>query len=153
MGEKFDKPEVWLALHSFLVAFVWEMFQMPFYEMGASTAWQVTTRCALASFGDAGVMVFAYSVATLIARNRQWLHHATWKPLMAFLLTGEVITIAVEFVALRVPWGWNYSARMPVLWGIGLIPIAMWLVVPLAALRLAAPRTPKTAGDSASMTG
>ena len=153
MGASLDKPETWLAIHGFLVAFVWEMFQMPFFETANLSVWQVTLRCGLASFGDAGIMVFAYSVATLIARNRQWLHHATWKPFTAFLLTGEVITIAVEIVALRVPWGWNYSARMPVLWDIGLIPIAMWLVVPLAALRLAARSTPKSTGDSASMTG
>lgn len=32
-----DRPETWLAIHGLLLAFLWEMLQMPFYEMGAST--------------------------------------------------------------------------------------------------------------------
>lgn len=136
-----DKPETWLAVHGFLVAFLWEMLQMPFYEMGALTAWQVTTRCALASFGDAGIMIFAYLVASLVANDRYWLRRPKWKPVIAYLVTGEMITIAVEFVALRVPWGWSYSERMPILWEIGLVPVAMWIAVPLVALALAARST------------
>ena len=43
----------------FLIAFVWEMLQLPFYEAGGLTPAQAAYRCGLASFGDAGIMVVA----------------------------------------------------------------------------------------------
>lgn len=132
-----DRPETWLAVHGLLLAFLWEMLQMPFYEMGALTVWQVTIRCGLASIGDAGIMVFAYLIASRTAKDRYWLHGSNWRPLAVFLATGQIVTIAVEVVALRNAWGWSYSERMPVLGEIGLVPALMWIIVPLLALALA----------------
>lgn len=133
-----DRPETWLAIHGFLIAFLWEMLQMPFYSMGDLTTWQVTLRCGLASLGDAGIMVISYLAASLVARDRNWLHRSRRPALFSYLAAGLVITIAIEHVAIRVPWGWSYSERMPEIWGIGLIPILMWIVVPLFSLALSA---------------
>lgn len=132
-----DRPETWLAIHGFLLAFLWEMLQMPFYDMGELSAWQVTVRCGLASFGDAGIMVFGYTVASRFAKDWYWLHRLNWPPMVVFLATGQIVTISIELIALRVPWGWSYSERMPILWEIGLIPVLMWIAVPLLALALA----------------
>lgn len=143
---RLDRPETWLAIHGYLIAFLWEMLQMPFYLMDGLAAWEVTIRCALASFGDAGIMVIAYLFASLILRDRYWLHHRSWRALLLYLATGQIFTIAIEIVAIRIPWGWEYSDRMPEIWGVGLVPVAMWIIVPLLALALAA-RTAKDAGD------
>lgn len=135
---KLDRPETWLAIHGYLIAFLWEMLQMPFYAMGELSAWQITVNCSLASFGDAGIMVFAYLIASWAGNDRYWLRSLKLRPLIVFLATGQILTFVIEFIALRAPWGWNYSERMPVLLGIGLIPLVMWTVVPLLALALAA---------------
>ena len=134
---KIDKPETWLAIHGYLIAFAWEMLQMPFYDMGGLSPWQVTVNCSLASFGDAGIMVFAYLAASWAAKDRYWLHSGNRRSLAVFLAAGQAVTLAVEYVALRVRWGWEYSDRMPTILGFGLVPIVMWIVVPLAALGLA----------------
>ena len=133
-----DRPESWLALHGFLVAFVWEMLQMPFYSMDGLSIWRITVNCTIASVGDAGIMVIAYAVASVVAKNRYWLHNRAALPLATYLGTGQVITIAVEFWALRSNWGWRYAEKMPELFGIGVVPLLMWIVVPLVALALAA---------------
>lgn len=131
-----DRPETWLAIHGFLIAFFWEMLQMPFYAMDGLTVWQVIVSCGVASFGDAGIMVFAYLVASLAARDRYWLRRLNYRPLFAYLATGQIVTIAIELLALRMPWGWNYSERMPMIGEVGLVPLLMWIAVPLTALAL-----------------
>ena len=145
MTVRYDRPETWLAIHGFLVAFVWEMFQMPFFEMGDLSVRQVTMNCALASFGDAGIMVAAYLAASWFAGDRRWLARPGWASLAAYLANGQAITIAVEILAVRVPWGWSYSSLMPRIMGVGLVPVVMWIVVPLIALGL----TSRSVGPSA----
>lgn len=137
MLKRLDQPEIWLTLQGFLVAFAWEMFQMPFYDMGHLSAWEVTRSCALASIGDAGIMVLAYQFAALCINNRLWMSHPTRLPTTIYLVSGLVITIAVEAVALRSKWGWAYSDLMPTVGSIGIVPIIMWLIVPMLALLFA----------------
>ncbi|ABC64971.1 hypothetical protein ELI_14395 [Erythrobacter litoralis HTCC2594] len=136
--QRLDRPESWLAMQGFLVAFVWEMLQMPFFDMDHLSGWQQTKNCALASFGDAGIMVFSYLIARAFAGRQYWLHDSRPGPLATYLATGLTVTVAVELLAVRVPWGWEYSELMPKLAGIGLVTIAMWIVVPLVSLTLAA---------------
>ena len=134
---KLDRPETWLAIHGYLIAFLWEMLQMPYYAMSHLSAWETTINCSLASLGDAGSMVFAYFVASWAVNDRYWLSSRIRKPVMVFLVTGLVITLVVEYFATSAAWGWKYSAKMPTLLGIGMVPIVMWIVVPLIALGLA----------------
>lgn len=134
---KLDRPETWLAVHGYLIAFLWEMLQMPFYAMGRLSAWEKTLNCSLASLGDAGIMVFAYFAASWAVNDRYWLSSPNRKPVIVFLVTGLVITLVVEYFATSAAWGWRYSAKMPTLLGIGMVPIVMWTVVPLVALGLA----------------
>ena len=138
MSDVFDQPEVWLALQGFLVAFFWEMFQMPYFAMDHLSAWEVTKSCGIASIGDSGIMVFAYWIASRIVGDRLWLQQAAFLPVCTYLTTGLIITIAFEHLALRSDWGWQYSDLMPTIFGIGIVPIVMWIAVPLIALKFAA---------------
>ncbi|WP_261388541.1 hypothetical protein [Qipengyuania gaetbuli] len=140
-GESSEKtesqPEVWLAVQGFLVAFLWEMLQMPFYVMDGMTAWAVTKSCALASLGDAGIMVGAAWIADRLTGGGLWRERLTSRPVGIFLGVGLAATAAIEWMALRSDWGWSYAQSMPTLLGIGVVPLAMWVVVPLASLGLA----------------
>jgi hypothetical protein len=137
MFERLDKPETWIAIHGLLVAFAWEMFQMPFYAMGQLSAWEVTKSCGVASVGDAGIMVLAYWIASNATGDRLWLRDAHALPLAVYLGTGLSIAIVVELLALRSDWGWQYHGIMPLIGDAGLVPLAMWIVVPLIAMKLA----------------
>lgn len=140
-GESSEKtesqPEVWLAVQGFLVAFLWEMLQMPFYVMDGMTAWEVTKSCALASFGDSGIMVAAAWIANLTTGGGLWHKQLSPRPVAIFLGGGLVTTGVIEWLALRSEWGWSYAQTMPAISGIGLVPLAMWVVVPLVSLGLA----------------
>lgn len=142
---KFDRPEVWLAVHGYLVAFMWEMLQMPFYEIDYLSPWEATVNCNVASLGDAGIMVFAYAIASGVSKDRYWLHENKKAALSVFLGTGLIMTLAIEYLATTASWGWRYSALMPTLFGRGLVPVVMWIVVPLVALGLASRSTRRSA--------
>lgn len=131
------KPEIWIAIHGFLLAFVWEMLQMPFYNTDNLSAWAVTTNCTLATFGDAGIMVFAYWATSKMTANRRWLRKRRMGPVAIYLGIGLAVTIAAEYIALTNEWGWNYSELMPTVANIGLVPIMMWIIVPILTLALA----------------
>ena len=121
-----------------LIAFVWEMLQLPFYEAGGLTPAQAAYRCGLASFGDAGIMVAAYLAGSIGNSYSPWLVRWPAGRFSAYLATGLVITASVEVLAVGADWGWTYSDLMPLLPGthIGLVPMLMWVIVPTATLWL-----------------
>ena len=133
-----NKPETHMAVFGFMTAFIWEMLQMPFFEMGDMTYYRKTLGCALASVADAGIMVASYSIASVFARNHRWMYRANRSDVLIYLLTGLTITIGAEKIALamRVGTGWRYSDVIPVipLTGIGLVPVLMWIIIPLLTL-------------------
>jgi len=138
---KIDKaPEVHIAMFGFFTSFIWEMLQMPFFDVGSATSWEKTLGCTLATFGDAGILVLAYTVVSILNRDRHWMHRPNFGKIATYLLTGLGITVIIEKIATNVPsesgWGWRYSELMPLLPGtnIGLVPILMWIVIPLITL-------------------
>lgn len=127
---------LWLAIQGFLIAFVWEMFQMPFYEMEAETPWAATKVCGAASLGDAGIMVAAAWVTGRVSKGSLWAEKPSRSAILIYLGAGIGVTIAIEWLAVRSEWGWKYSSLMPEIFGIGLVPVAMWIVVPSLSLFL-----------------
>lgn len=134
-----QSPEMRIAVFGFLAAFVWEIWQMPFYESEGMTYIQVVRGCTLASIGDAGIMVLAYSAASTFSKNRFWLESPPITTAAIYLVAGGIVTVAVEHIALNLPFGWRYADTMPMVpvIGIGLLPFAMWIIVPSVALVLA----------------
>lgn len=132
-------PALWITLFGALIAFAWEMLQMPFYEADGLTPSQAAYRCGLASLGDAGIMVTAYLGASYRSGKTPWLIAWQAPRFVAFLAIGLTLTIAIEEVAVGADWGWTYSKLMPLLpvTRIGLVPIIMWIVVPTVTLWLA----------------
>ncbi len=128
-----------IALFGFLAAFVWEMWQMPFYDQSGLTFMDMVQGCSLGSLGDAGIMVLAYRIAAWACGSKQWLISPTRRALAAFLGTGLIITITIEHLAINLHFGWRYADLMPLdpVFGTGLVPIAMWIVIPLVTLWLA----------------
>lgn len=130
--------EIRLAVIGVLIAFAWEIWQMPLYAMAGTGFAEAIRGCSLAAFGDAGIMVAGYWLAARLTGRRDWPENAGLAGLSTYLAAGLAIAVAVEIWALRAPGGWRYGAAMPVdPWlGIGLAPLAMWIVVPLVSLGL-----------------
>ena len=126
-------------MFGFLTAFLWEMWQMSFYAFGGGLYLAVVETCTLASVGDAVLMVFSYSAVSVVSRSRFWLLRPTIFQLAIYLIVGLVITVAFEKLATGASWGWQYSAKMPYIFGtrVAVVPLLMWVVIPLVTLWLA----------------
>lgn len=100
-----DQPEIHLALFCFLFAFVWEMWQMPFYDVGDITVMEAVRTCTLATVGDAVLMVVSYSVVSLATRSRRWLLTPRVWMVALYLAVGLVVTVLFEELATAAAWG------------------------------------------------
>lgn len=112
--------------------FAWEMSQASFFSsMKGLPAWSATRLCFRATLGDVAITAVAFLAAALLEESPLWpLHLTTRRGWLAFLLVGLTFTIAIEIWATQ-HQRWIYDATMPTLFGIGLLPIAQWVVVPV----------------------
>jgi hypothetical protein len=135
-------PELSVALFALLVNFPWELLQAPLFA-GHAEAPHVTVvlSCLQATVGDAAVMLVAHGLASGFAGNRHWLLRTSAADLARFVATGILVTVGIEWLATRGWWVqvWSYSASMPVVpgLGVGLAPLAQWLILPPLVVWLA----------------
>ncbi len=129
-------PEFNVAVFAFLLNYPWEFLQVPLFAgMADAPHWEAIQRCARATLGDIVIMLIAYWFVAVIARSRHWITAPTAAHLTIFVAVGVTISALIEWLALRGLWlgGWEYSPLMPVIPGIGvgLSPLAQWVVLPL----------------------
>jgi hypothetical protein len=93
--------------------------------------------CSEAALGDVLITLISFWVVAAIARTRNWVLHASRAHTFVFVACGLVATAVIELVAVQ-GGRWSYDARMPTLplMGIGLIPLAQWLLLPPLVLWL-----------------
>lgn len=132
------KRATWLSAAALTVVlhFTWEMAQSPFFEDFANGWIAGTAHCLRASLGDLVIAAMAYTAASLFVRRFDWPIAAGWLlPGVTWIGVSEAITIAFERYAVQ-QGRWAYAPDMPMLFGIGLLPLAQWIVVPLVTLFL-----------------
>lgn len=136
------KPPPWqpwaaVAGFAFLLHFAWEMLQFPLYTgMAAARHDAATWMCVRATLGDVLIALLAFGAASAVARSRLWLARRQGAALAMYLAFGVGTTIAVEVLSVSY-WGrWAYAPAMPVVLGVGLAPLAQWVVVPLLTVWL-----------------
>ncbi len=131
-GPPLWQPWLALGLFAFLLHFVWELLQTPFYaQMGGARHWAAVLRCTRATGGDVLITWGAYAVAAAWGHSRLWLVSPRRRAgLVVFLLAGLAVTVALEWLNVFVWRNWAYSLEMPVVLGIGLAPFLQWLLVP-----------------------
>lgn len=119
--------------------FVWEVLQLPLYTIWRdASAAEIAYAVAHCTLGDIGIGGFALLAALAVVRPGP---PPSW-PLarVGGLTTALAVayTMYSEWLNTTVREAWAYSELMPVLpvTGIGLSPLAQWLVIPTLALLL-----------------
>ena len=119
------QPWAAIALFAFLLHFMWELLQAPFYAgMPQAGHWAAVLRCTRATVGDVGIAELAYGTGVWLARDRYWLgspHRAV--PFAAYLGVGLTVTVVLEWWNMHVRGSWAYSSAMPVFLGVGVSPL------------------------------
>jgi hypothetical protein len=114
----------------------WEIAQLPLYRLPPSpfpyfTAYAV----AHCTVGDVLIAAAIYAGASVVAGLR-WPLAAPLRGLVVALPLGIAYTAVSEWRNVYVVGGWAYDAGMPTLAGIGLSPLAQWLLMPPLVLWL-----------------
>src|SRR5438876_8203377 len=90
--------------------------------------------CMRAALGDLFITAFAFAVAAFTVRSAIWpAERRIIVPAAIFIGVAIAIVIAYEVFALSTG-RWRYDEAMPTLFGIGLLPLLQWLVLPMAEL-------------------
>ena len=126
---------------AFLLHFVWEMWQIPFFAgMSEANHWSAVIQCTRATIGDGFITLFAYGISAIAARDIYWLYHRTFRSWTIYLAVGLTATTILEYFATEVYGRWQYSESMPLLsiFDIGLTPFLQWLLIPPVSLWISA---------------
>ena len=130
----------WAALSgfAFLLHFLWEMAQTPFYAgMPGSRHWDAVLQCGWATAGDVVIVLCSYAAVAIATRQQYWLEKSWGWRLSAYLLIGLGVTILLEWLNVYL-WGrWAYAPSMPTLLGVGVTPLVQWIALPPLNLWLA----------------
>jgi hypothetical protein len=113
------------------VNYPWERAQSRLYVLpgGAEVHWWM---CAAASVADSLVVLLIFRIGWLVTGQCDWYLQPGVRGYAVLLLSGAVISVAVEWITIYGAQWWAYSSDMPLLPGlkIGLAPVAQMLVLP-----------------------
>jgi hypothetical protein len=125
------------TLWLFALNLVWEVVQLPLYAMGRYSEWPALGYAVLhCTLGDAAMAFASYLIAALATGSPRWPLCRPLTGLAVVLVAGELYTIWAEWYNVYVLRSWAYAAGMPTIRGIGVAPLAQWLVLPVLALTI-----------------
>jgi hypothetical protein len=131
-------PETNLFLFAFLLNFVYEVWQSPFYEFYASPSLGDKvidlTHCA---FGDGVIILFSSWVVSALMRSRYWVLTPTWKLTLLFTSIGLLITLAIETYRVNVSKAYGVPVLAVPILGMSALAVIQWIVLPAIILYLA----------------
>ncbi len=128
--------EIRILVFGFVLSLAWELLQSPFYADTFEASWfTLLYNRVHCSGGDALILLFAFWIVALIW-GRTWMSKITWVPFITFMAIGVVYTVFSEYLNVYILEGWAYSYWMPMVAGIGLVPVLQWVVVPTFVVRL-----------------
>jgi hypothetical protein len=123
-----------LAIGMFMLNFAWEMAQARFYSsMAGLSFWSATWLCTRAAAADVALLALFFVIAALVARDAAWPLHLTLRATATFFVACLLSTIAIERWAVATA-RWSYGADMPVIFGVGALPLLQWILIPAVSV-------------------
>ncbi len=119
-----------IIIIAFVLNFIWEMFQMPFYK-GMQFNIQSVAVCALAAIADALMVILIYFGFALVYKKPFWVQQLTVFRISILVLVGGIGAILAELRHTSLA-SWAYSKTMPLIpfVNVGLIPVLQFMILP-----------------------
>lgn len=133
-------PELPLAGFGFLTHFACEMLQVPWFAgMVEASHGTVVWLCTRATGGDVVILLMGFWLGLVVAGHRPWIVPLHRGPAVVMIASGIAVTLVLEWLATGPLERWRYAEAMPVIpsLGVGLAPLAQWLLLPPLILWLA----------------
>lgn len=121
---------VWL-LASLVLHLAWEIAQLPLYTLWhEERAAYIARAVAHCTAGDGLIALGTYAMASFSMRSVRWPWESPGRGLAVLWASGLIWTTFSEWRHVQVLGSWTYAESMPTLAGIGLAPLAQWVIVP-----------------------
>jgi Na+/melibiose symporter-like transporter len=131
-------PEINLFLFAFLLNFVYEVWQAPYYEFYSSPSLadkvKDLTHC---SFGDGVIILVCSWVVSALVRSRDWVLHPTPKLTLLFTSIGLAITLVIETYRVNVSQVYGVAVLAVPFLGMSGLAVIQWIMLPPIILYLA----------------
>lgn len=112
----------------------WEVLQLPLYTIWTnSSGMDIAFAVLHCTAGDVMITTISLVAAVVLAGNKEWPERHYGAVALTAILFGLMYTIYSEWNNTVVTRSWAYAVSMPQIWGIGLSPIAQWIVIPAFA--------------------
>jgi len=124
-------PETNLFLFAFLLNFVYEVWQSPYFEFYnmplLADKIEYITHCTV---GDGVITIFSFWIVSVLRGSRYWLLNSTWKLTLLFTALGWIYTFISEIY--RVQIAKLYGVSVLVIPGVGIswLPLLQWIILP-----------------------
>jgi len=131
-------PEACLFLFAFLLNFVYEVWQAPYYTFYNSPLLvdkiRDLTHC---SFGDAVIILICSWVISAIVHSRYWILHPTRELVLPFTGVGLLITLVLETYRVNVSKAYGVPVFAVPFLGMSSLAVLQWIILPPLTLYLA----------------
>ncbi|BDP44737.1 hypothetical protein DAETH_47060 (plasmid) [Deinococcus aetherius] len=124
----------WLGLLAFSLNLAWELAQAPLYT-GGSMDGKHFALCLVAALGDALFALILYALLALVHRDPCWVLRRGPADAVVVLGTGIAFAWVAESLAGALGW-WAYGPGMPLVLGVGLLPLVQLAVLSLLTFEL-----------------
>lgn len=112
----------------------WELLQLPLYTLWANgSAYEILFAVLHCTAGDLLIAGWSLLAALALVQPSGWPQQRSNATGLLTLMLGVAYTVHSEWYNTTVTHVWAYSSRMPMIAGIGLSPIAQWLIIPCVA--------------------
>jgi len=145
------RPEWLRTLRRYLLLvtilnFGWEILQLPLYTIWVTGSMPTIAFAVLhCTAGDALIATLSLTLSLLLIGREDWPLERFSTVALATVLCGISYTAYSEWNNTVVTQTWAYSSAMPRVFGIGLSPLAQWLLIPSYAFWKMRRRLPMTA--------
>ena len=125
------------AILALLLNALWEVAQLPLYGFASEPdGLRITLYVAHCVAGDVLIATLLFVFAASLLRDADWPRHRPWLGGATIVVSGAAYTAWSEWYNVYIAGAWSYNASMPIVGGIGLAPLAQWLVVPALTIAL-----------------
>ena len=127
-----------LFLTAVAVNFPWELAQAPLYEWAGKSS-NALWHCFVASLGDGFLVLVIFGAGWLALRRPNWFLNPGARGYLVMLITGLLIAVGIELIAVHASKRWMYTELMPRMPGleIGIVPVIQMLILPPLIFRMA----------------
>ncbi len=132
-----------------MLNYPWELAQAPLYAGGNDFS-AMLWHCFVASLGDGVLVLLIFAIGWLAWRRQNWFERPGARGYGLMLVSGLMIAVAVEWIAVHLLQRWAYLPTMPRLpvFDIGVVPVVQMLALPPLIFRIVAATVSRARGTT-----